>query len=45
MTDKPDKLERPAKPTREPLPRRLSYQQVAADLEKWANSAGLQKPK
>jgi hypothetical protein len=45
MTDK-GKIELSAKPKERPLPlpRRPSYQRVADDIEKWANSSGLQKP-
>jgi hypothetical protein len=28
----------------QPLPRRRSYEKVVADIEKWINSSGLQKP-
>jgi hypothetical protein len=46
MTDKADKTELPAKPRERPLPlpRRPSYQRVVENIEKWANSSGLQKP-
>ena len=51
MTDKADtiameKIELPAKPKERPLPlpRRPSYHRVVEDIEKWANSCGLQKP-
>ena len=51
MTDKTDKIamekiELPDKPKERPLPlpRRPSYQRVVEDIEKWANSCGLQKP-
>jgi hypothetical protein len=45
MTDK-GKIELPAQPKERPLPlpRRPSYQRVVDDIEKWANSSGLQKP-
>jgi len=43
MTEKPNKIELPAK-TKESPPRRPSYQRVAENIEKWANSSGLQKP-
>jgi hypothetical protein len=44
MSDKPEKAGAPrAEP---PLsPRRPSYEKVAENLDKWANSPGLQKPK
>jgi hypothetical protein len=29
---------------KDPRPRRASYDKVARNIEKWANSAGLQKP-
>ena len=38
-----DKIEIPRIP-RDPKPRRPSYDNVARNIEKWANSAGLQKP-
>jgi hypothetical protein len=46
MTDKADRIELPAKPKERPLPlpRRPSYQRVVENIEKWANSSGLQKP-
>jgi len=43
MTDKREKTDLPAKEP--PPPRRPSYQQVVENIEKWANSSGLQKPK
>jgi hypothetical protein len=44
MTEKTDKLlELPRKPP--PLPRRPSYETVLENIEKWASSSGLQKPK
>jgi len=43
MTDK-DKIELPANSKERPLPRRPSYQRVVENIEKWANSSGLQKP-
>jgi hypothetical protein len=43
MTDKPEKAE-PSR--REPqITRRPSYERVAENLDKWANSPGLQRPK
>jgi hypothetical protein len=42
MSDKPEKAEPPRREG--PLPRRPSYEKVAENLEKWANSPGLQKP-
>jgi hypothetical protein len=44
MTDKANKIELPAKPTDRPQPRRPSYERVVENIEKWANSSGLQKP-
>ena len=47
MTDKADKIEMTiqlAKPMERPLPRRPSYERVVENIEKWANSSGLQKP-
>lgn len=44
MADKLDKIEPPTKPKERPLPRRPSYERVVEDIEKWANSSGLQKP-
>lgn len=48
MTDKPDKVEIPRKPRERlderPLPQRPSYGRVVENIEKWANSSGLQKP-
>jgi hypothetical protein len=38
-----DKIEIPRIP-RDPKPRRPSYDNVARNIDKWANSAGLQKP-
>jgi hypothetical protein len=38
-----DKIEIPRIP-RDPKPRRPSYDNVARNIEKWANSVGLQKP-
>ncbi len=45
MTDKIDKSEIPRKAMQPTLPRRPSYEKVVEDIEKWANSSGLQKPK
>jgi hypothetical protein len=44
MTDKLEKIELPAKSKERPPPRRPSYQRVVENIEKWANSSGLQKP-
>jgi hypothetical protein len=43
MLDKPEKAEEPRKEL--PLPRRPSYEKVIQDIDKWANSSGLQRPK
>jgi hypothetical protein len=42
MSDKPEKAEQPRREI--PLPRRPSYEKVAENLDKWANSSGLQRP-
>jgi len=49
MTDKPEKIELEkigllGKSKGRPPPRRPSYQRVVENIEKWANSSGLQKP-
>lgn len=44
MSDKAEKIGLPAKPRERPLPRRPSYERVVENIEKWANSLGLQKP-
>jgi hypothetical protein len=44
MTDRTDKIEVPRIP-KDPKPRRPSYDKVARNIEKWANSVGLQKPR
>jgi hypothetical protein len=46
MTDNSEKIELSARPKERPLPlpRRPSYWRVVDDIEKWANSSGLQKP-
>jgi hypothetical protein len=43
MTDDIQKIEVPRIP-RDPKPRRPSYDNVARNIGKWANSVGLQKP-
>lgn len=44
MPDNEDRID-PARKSREPPPpRRPSYERVAANIEKWAYSSGLQKP-
>ncbi len=45
MTDKTGKIEIPRKSSQPPLPRRPSYDKVVENIDKWANSGGLQKPK
>ncbi len=42
MPDKPEKAEAPRREP--PLPRRPSYEKVAENLDRWANSPELQKP-
>jgi hypothetical protein len=44
MTDNTHNTEGRTKPKDPPSPRRPSYDKVAANIEKWANSNGLQKP-
>lgn len=44
MTDKTHKTEERAELKDPPSPRRPSYDKVAAEIEKWANSNGLRKP-
>jgi hypothetical protein len=45
MTDAPDKMEVPQRAKEPPPPRRRpSYDRVAENIEKWANSSGLKKP-
>jgi hypothetical protein len=43
MSDKPEKAETPRREP--PRPQRPSYEKVAENIDKWANSSGLQKPK
>jgi len=43
MSDKPEKAEGSRKEL--PLPQRPSYEKAVEDIDKWANSSGLQKPK
>jgi hypothetical protein len=45
MSDKTDNVEVPRKAMQPCLPRRPSYEKVVQDIEKWANSSGLQRPK
>ncbi len=45
MTDRPTNIKVPQKPKEPPLARSSSYERVVQDIEKWANSTGLQKPK
>jgi len=42
--DKTNNTGTPAKPKERPPPRRPSYERVVENIEKWANSSGLQKP-
>ncbi len=44
MTGKLDKIELTSKPKGRPLPRRPSHERVLENIEKWANSGGLQRP-
>jgi hypothetical protein len=44
MTEKTSRIEPSRKPKELPLPRRPSYENTVANIEKWANSGGLQKP-
>ncbi len=44
MSDKNDRGEPSGKPGKQPPPVRPSAQQIAANIDKWANSSGLQKP-
>ena len=44
MTDKTEKVEAPRRMLQPSLPRRPSYEKVAEEIDKWANSPGLQKP-
>jgi hypothetical protein len=43
MPDKPEKTE--ASRREPPQPRRPSFERVAENIDKWANSPGLQRPK
>ena len=44
MTDRTEKMDTPRR-SREPAPlRRPSYEKVIENIEKWANSSGLQRP-
>ena len=43
MTDKAEKAETPRN-TRDRPPRRPSYEKVVENIDRWINSAGLQKP-
>jgi hypothetical protein len=45
MSDKTDNVEVSRKAMQPSLPRRPSYEKVVQDIEKWANSSGLQRPK
>ena len=44
MTEKTGKSEGPRRTMQPALPKRPSYEKALEDIEKWANSAGLQKP-
>jgi hypothetical protein len=43
MSDKPEKAEAPRREL--PLPKRPSYEKVVENIDKWASSSGLQRPK
>jgi hypothetical protein len=45
MADKTETREAPRKAMQPSLPRRPSYEKVVEDIDKWADSPGLQKPK
>jgi hypothetical protein len=45
MTDKTEKVDVPRRTMQPSLPKRSSYEKVIEEIDKWANSAGLQKPK
>jgi hypothetical protein len=45
MSDKAEKAEVPRKARQPALPRRPSFEKVVEEIDKWANSPGLQKPK
>ena len=44
MTHGTEKIESFREPNGPPLPRRPSYENVLANIDKWINSRGLQKP-
>ena len=44
MSDKTEKIELPVKSKGLPLPRAPRREGVVENIEKWANSSGLQKP-
>ena len=44
MTDRTNERLESVRKSRERPPPRPSYQKVAENIEKWANSSGLQKP-
>jgi hypothetical protein len=45
MTEKTEKIEHPRKGKELPLPQRPSYERALENIDRWANSPGLQKPK
>jgi hypothetical protein len=45
MIDKTETVEIPRKSMQPSLPRRPSYEKVVKEIDKWANSSGLQRPK
>ena len=44
MTDRLEKIENPRRSKQPSLPQRPSYEKVVENIDKWANSSGLQKP-
>ncbi|HLG84921.1 MAG TPA: hypothetical protein VKY22_28275 [Bradyrhizobium sp.] len=44
MTDKTEKMEGPRRSMQPSLPKRPSYEKAIEEIDKWANSSGLQKP-
>jgi len=45
MTNKTGRAEASRNAIRPSLPKRPSYEKVVEEIDKWANSPGLQKPK
>jgi hypothetical protein len=44
MIDKSEKMEVARRTMQPSLPRRPSYEKVVEEIDKWANSTGLQRP-